>query len=111
MKKLSFALMVSCLTTLSTVAGTKIIIYSTGGEPFDMNGVVVSYEGGICRQGNINYELQSWDKRTKVLLSSAGRNKFALRMAMLTHGLYSITGTWQHGVDCEYVEVASVRKD
>jgi hypothetical protein len=111
MKTLLFAVIVSCLTTVSTLAGTEIIV-SRGGESFDMQGWVVSYEGGsFCKQPNINYELQSYDHRTKVLLSATGDNEFALRLEMLKQGLSTIAGNWQRGTDCHYVEVASVRRD
>jgi len=111
MKTLLFAVIVSCLTTVSTLAGTEMII-SRGGESFDMQGWVVSYEGGFfCKQPNLNYELQSYDHRAKVLLSATGNNEFALRLAMLRHGLYSIAGNWQRGAECQYVEVASVQRD
>jgi hypothetical protein len=111
MKTLLFAVIVSCLTTVSTLAGTEIII-SRGGESFDMQGWVVSYEGGFfCNQPNINYELQSYDHRAKVLLSATGNNEFALRLGMLRHGLYTIAGNWQRGAECQYVEVASVQRD
>ena len=109
MKTLLFAVIVSCLTTVSTLAGTKIII-SRGGESFEMQGWVLSYEGG-CKQPNINYELVSYDNRAKVLLSATGNNEFALRLAMLRQGLSSIAGNWQRGAECQYVEVASVRRD
>jgi hypothetical protein len=112
MKTLSFAVIVSCLTTVSTLAGTELII-SGGGESVEMQGGwVVSYEGGFfCKQPNINYELQSYDHRAKVLLSATGNNEFALRLAMLRQGLYSIAGNWQRGAECQYVEVTSVRSD
>jgi hypothetical protein len=113
MKTLLFAVAVSSLTTVSTLAGTEIIV-SRGGESFEMQGWVLSYEGGfVCKQPNISYELISYDfrNRVKVLLSATGDNEFALRLAMLKQRLSTITGNWQSGTDCQYVEVASVQSD
>lgn len=112
MKELSLVLIASCLTTLSSLAGTQMIYSTSGGEPVEMQGWVASYEGDLaCRQANINYELQSYDHRNKVLLSATGANELDLRLAMLRHGLYTVTGQWQQGQTCPCFEVASVRND
>jgi hypothetical protein len=113
MKTLLFAVIVSSLTTVSTLAGTELII-SRGGESFEMQGWVLGYDGGfVCKQPNINYELISYDfrNRVKVLLSATGNNEFALRLAMLKQRLSTITGNWQRSAECQYLEVASVQSD
>ena len=111
MKTLLFAVIVSSLTTVSTLAGTEVVV-SLGGESFEMQGWVLSYEGGsFCKQPNINYVLDSYDHRTKVLLSATGDNEFALRLAMLKQGLSTISGNWQGNSECQYAEVASVQRD
>ena len=111
MKTLSLAVIVSCVTALSALAGTKMIYSTGGGESFDLTGVIVGYEGGDCIPQKFTYEFQSVDKRTEIWLCAVGSNEAALRRAMITHGLYRITGTWQRGVERPYVEVTSVRWD
>jgi hypothetical protein len=110
-KLLLLAVIASCLSTMPALAGTQMVYSTTSGEPFETTGFVVSYEGGICRQGNINYLLESTDHRTNIWLSASGHNEFVLRHAMITHGLYCITGNWQQGADCPYVEVTNVHWD
>ena len=111
MKTLSLALIGSCVTTLSALAGTKMIYATGGGESFDATGFVVGYEGGNCSPQKFAYELESTDHRTNVWLCAVGSNEAVLRRAMLTHGLYCIRGNWQQGGERPYVEVTSVHWD
>ena len=84
------------------------MIYATHGEPFEMTGFVVGYEGGNCIPPKFTYELESTDHKTNVWLCAVGSNELALRMAMLTRGIYCVTGTLQQGAERPYVEVESV---
>ena len=85
------------------------MVYATHAEPFEMTGFVVGYEGGNCIPPKFAYELESTDHRTNVWLCAVGSNELALRMAMLTRGIYCVTGTLQQGAERPYVEVENVR--
>jgi len=88
-------------------AGTDTV-YATRGEPFEMTGFVVGHEGGNCAPPKFAYELESTDHRTNVWLCANGSTELALRMAMLTRGIYCVTGTLQQGGDRPYVEVENI---
>ena len=101
-------MIVAGLTVEPMLAGTETV-YATRGEPFEMTGFVVGYAGGDCIPPKFAYELESTDHRTNVWLCAVGGNEVALRRAMLTRGIYYVTGTLQHGAERPYVEVESVR--
>ena len=109
MKRVLLAIIVTCLSAGPMLAGTKMIYATGGGEPFATTGFVVGYEGGNCIPPKFAYELESTDHRSNVWLCAVGRNEFALRQAMISHGLYNVAGTWQEGAERPYVEVTSVR--
>jgi hypothetical protein len=89
------------------LGGTKMV-YATHGEPYEMTGFVVGYEGGNCIPPKFAYELQSTDHRTNVWLCAVGSNELALRRAMLSRGIYCVSGTLQQGAERPYVEVESI---
>lgn len=96
-----------CLSTVSVLAGTQMI-YATHGEPFEMTGTVLGYDGGNCVPEKFTYALDSVDHRNKVWLCATGRTEVALRRAMIDRGFYCIDGTLHQGADRPYVEVESV---
>ena len=85
------------------------IVYATHREPFDMTGFVLGYEGGNCVPPRFAYQLDSTDHRTKFWLCAVGSTELALREAMLSRGIYRVTGTLQRGAERPYVEVENVR--
>src|SRR4029077_12948217 len=107
MKSLSLTLIVTCLSMVSVRAGTPMI-YATHGEPFEMTGFVLGYNGGNCAPPTFTYLLDSVDHRNKVWLCATGNNEMALHRAMLDRGIYYVTGTLQQGTERPYVEVESV---
>jgi len=90
------------------LAGTKMI-YATHGEPFEMTGFVLGYDGGDCVPPKYAYELVSTDHRANIWLCADGSNEVVLRRAMLSRGIYYVTGTLQPDAERPYVEVESVR--
>jgi len=108
MKKLLLPLIVAGLSTASVVAGPNMV-YATHGEPFEMTGFVLGYDGGNCNPPNFTYELDATDHRNKVWLCASGSNEVLLHRAMLDRGIYYVTGTLQLGAQHPYVEVESVQ--
>jgi hypothetical protein len=107
MKTLLLTTIVTCLGAVSMLAGTSTV-YASHGEPFEMTGFVVGYQGGNCVPPKFAYELQSTDHRTNVWLCATGGSEVALRKAMLTGGIYCVSGTIQLGAEQPYVEVDNV---
>jgi|SRR4051812_30589249 hypothetical protein len=107
MKTLLLTLIATCLGVASTPAGTPTV-YATHGEPFEMTGFVVGYQGGNCVPPKFAYQLQSTDHRTNFWLCATGSNEVALRRAMLDGGIYCVNGTLQLGAENPYVEVDNV---
>jgi len=108
MKRLLLPIIGACLSTASVLAGTEMV-YATHGEPFEMTGFVLGYDGGNCNPPNFTYLLDSTDHRTKLWLCANGNNEVALHRAMLDRGIYYVTGTLQQGAARPYVEVQSVQ--
>ena len=92
----------------SVLAGSKVI-YATHGEPFEMTGFVLGYNGGDCAPPTFTYVLDSVDHRNKVSLCASGSTEVALRRAMLDRGIYYVTGTLQDDAERPYVQVESVQ--
>jgi len=107
MKRLLLPIIVACLSTASVLAGTETV-YATHGEPFEMTGFVLGYNGGNCNPPNFTYQLDAQDHRNKVWLCATGRNEVTLHRAMLDRGIYYVTGTLQAGAEHPYVQVESV---
>jgi hypothetical protein len=103
-------MLVTCLSAVSLLAQTESeTVYATRGEPFEMTGFVLGYQGGNCTAPNFTYLLDSTDHRNKFWLCATGANEAALHRAMLSRGIYSVTGTLQLGAERPYVEVESVQ--
>ena len=84
-------------------------VYATRGKPFEMTGFVLGYEGGNCSAPNFHYLLDSTDHRNKIWLCASGSNELALRQAMLSRGIYCVTGTFLETAERPYLEVETVR--
>ena len=85
------------------------MIYARQGEPFEMTGIVLGYDGGNCIPERFTYELNAVDHRNRVWLCASGENEMALHRAMLDRGFYRVTGTLLQGAGRPYVEVDNVQ--
>ena len=108
MKTLLLTVIATCLSAPSMQAGTEMV-YARYGEPFEMTGFVVGQEGGNCIPPKFAYELVSTDHRNKVWLCAVDSNELALRRAMLSRGIYEVSGILRQDAERPYVEVESVR--
>jgi len=107
MRTLFLTIIGVCFGTASVLAGSNVI-YVKQGEPFEMTGIVLGYDGGNCVPEKFTYELVAVDHRNKLWLCASGSTELELRRAMLDRGFHRINGTLYEGAERPYVEVETI---